>query len=203
MTAGATIAGLESAPTRHAKLIDWVRRIAELTKPDNVKNFKTTWTLQASFGEAAAFIKDWPNAIKGLEAAVADSKVLDSKGMIDMSALQKDRRLQSIIAYYFDLGKCYEEGGAQDKANYQKAMDVFTNVLNATVELKKLWWQCKFEVYRCLDKRGEANDYKELGVAMRSLERKYPDFKEAAACGMQDKLQKLKRDLESSGKIPK
>jgi phosphoenolpyruvate carboxykinase (GTP) len=36
VAATTTIAGLENAPTHHAKLIDWVRRIAQLTKPDRV-----------------------------------------------------------------------------------------------------------------------------------------------------------------------
>jgi phosphoenolpyruvate carboxykinase (GTP) len=37
MTTSATIPGLESAPTKNAKLIAWVREIAELTKPDRVE----------------------------------------------------------------------------------------------------------------------------------------------------------------------
>ncbi|HLK26705.1 MAG TPA: phosphoenolpyruvate carboxykinase (GTP) [Caulobacteraceae bacterium] len=36
MKAGETIAGLENAPTSHAKLVAWVREIAALTKPDRV-----------------------------------------------------------------------------------------------------------------------------------------------------------------------
>jgi phosphoenolpyruvate carboxykinase (GTP) len=37
MTAAATIPGLDNAPTRHAKLVAWVRDIAALTKPDRVE----------------------------------------------------------------------------------------------------------------------------------------------------------------------
>jgi len=37
MTSAATIPGLNEAPTKHAKLIAWVRQIAELTKPDRVE----------------------------------------------------------------------------------------------------------------------------------------------------------------------
>jgi phosphoenolpyruvate carboxykinase (GTP) len=36
VTTVASIAGLESAPTNHRKLVAWVRRIAELTQPDRV-----------------------------------------------------------------------------------------------------------------------------------------------------------------------
>ena len=36
-TAASTIPGLESAPTSNAKLVAWVREIAELTKPDRVE----------------------------------------------------------------------------------------------------------------------------------------------------------------------
>src|SRR5436305_2515399 len=33
---GATIPGLDQAPTKHQKLIDWVRRTAEMTGPDRI-----------------------------------------------------------------------------------------------------------------------------------------------------------------------
>jgi phosphoenolpyruvate carboxykinase (GTP) len=37
MTAAATIPGLDDAPTKHARLIAWVREVAALTKPDRVE----------------------------------------------------------------------------------------------------------------------------------------------------------------------
>jgi phosphoenolpyruvate carboxykinase (GTP) len=37
MTTASTIPGLEQAPTKNAKLVAWVREIAELTKPDRVE----------------------------------------------------------------------------------------------------------------------------------------------------------------------
>jgi phosphoenolpyruvate carboxykinase (GTP) len=37
MTTASTIPGLDSAPTKNAKLVAWVREIAELTKPDRVE----------------------------------------------------------------------------------------------------------------------------------------------------------------------
>src|SRR3954452_2493124 len=37
MTSAATIPGLADAPTRHAKLAEWAREIAALTKPDRVE----------------------------------------------------------------------------------------------------------------------------------------------------------------------
>ncbi|MCW2570244.1 MAG: Phosphoenolpyruvate carboxykinase [Frankiales bacterium] len=37
MTTVSTIAGLDDAPTKHAKLVAWVREIAHLTKPDRVE----------------------------------------------------------------------------------------------------------------------------------------------------------------------
>src|SRR4051812_19504547 len=37
MTTASTIPGLDQAPTKHAKLVAWVREIAQLTKPDRVE----------------------------------------------------------------------------------------------------------------------------------------------------------------------
>jgi phosphoenolpyruvate carboxykinase (GTP) len=37
MTSAATIPGLDNPPTKHAKLVAWVREIAELTKPERVE----------------------------------------------------------------------------------------------------------------------------------------------------------------------
>src|SRR5947209_19847569 len=37
MTSAATIPGLDNPPTKHAKLVAWVREIATLTKPDRVE----------------------------------------------------------------------------------------------------------------------------------------------------------------------
>ncbi len=37
MTTAAQIPGLDAAPTKHARLISWVREIAELTRPDEVR----------------------------------------------------------------------------------------------------------------------------------------------------------------------
>ncbi len=37
MTTASTIPGLDQAPTQNAKLVAWVREIAELTQPDRVE----------------------------------------------------------------------------------------------------------------------------------------------------------------------
>jgi phosphoenolpyruvate carboxykinase (GTP) len=37
MTTASTIPGLDQAPTKNAKLVAWVREVAELTKPDKVE----------------------------------------------------------------------------------------------------------------------------------------------------------------------
>ena len=170
---------------------------AKLCTPDNLKSMKNAWELLTSYGESAGFIKDWPTCQKGLEEAIAEGKILKGN-QLDLDVLQKKEN-QSLLAYYFDLGKCYQALGASDKANYQKAIDVFTNVLGASVEGSRTWWRAKYEYYKCLEARGEANDFKELGVAIKALERKNPDFKEAAKHGMQEKFQKLKTELDAKG----
>src|SRR3712207_9243940 len=37
MTTASTIPGIDEAPTKNAKLVEWVREIATLTKPDRVE----------------------------------------------------------------------------------------------------------------------------------------------------------------------
>jgi tetratricopeptide (TPR) repeat protein len=169
--------------------------LAKLCEPDNLKNFKDAFALLSYEGECSAYIGDWAGCQKSLEAFVTETKLLNN-GQLDLDVLQKNKAL---LAYYFDLGRCYEALGKSDKANYQKAVDVFTNVINTASEESRTWWKAKYEVYRCLDGRGESNDYKELTTAMHALERKYPDFKAAAKHGMQEKLQALKAALEAKG----
>jgi phosphoenolpyruvate carboxykinase (GTP) len=60
-TAASTIPGLESAPTSNAKLVAWVREIAELTKPDRVEwcdGSEQEWQRMTSLlVEAGTFIR--------------------------------------------------------------------------------------------------------------------------------------------------
>ncbi|MEZ0228369.1 MAG: tol-pal system YbgF family protein, partial [Planctomycetota bacterium] len=170
---------------------------AKLAEPEILKSFqKDAWVILAYQAEAAAFIKDWAGALRGFERFLEETKILDARGSIDVGIVGKNKAL---LAYYFDLGKASQMMGANDKANYQKAMDVFSNVINSASEGSVIWWKAKYEIYKTLDKRGEDKDFKELGTAMKALERKFPDFKDAAKAGMQPKFQKLKADLEAKG----
>lgn len=171
---------------------------AKLAEPETLKNFqKDNWVILAYMAEAASFIKDWPTALKAFERFLEETKLIDSRTtQIDVNIVGKNKVL---LAYYFDLGKAYQMMGSSDKANYQKAMDVFSNVVNAASEQSRTWWKAKYELYNTLQKRGDEKDFKELGTAIKALERKYPDFKDAAKGGMQEKFQKLRSDLEAKG----
>jgi len=61
MTTASTIPGLESAPTKNAKLLAWVREIAELTKPDRVEwcdGSEAEWDrLTQQLVDAGTFVK--------------------------------------------------------------------------------------------------------------------------------------------------
>ncbi len=170
---------------------------AKLAEPETLKNMqKDAWVILAYQAEASAFIKDWATSLKAFERFMEEAKILDARGTIDVNIVGKNKAL---LAYYFDFGKAAQMSGSVDKANYQKAMDVFSNVVNSASEGSVIWWKAKYELYKCLDKRGEDKDFKELGTAIKALERKFPEFKEAAKAGMQEKFKKLKADLEAKG----
>jgi hypothetical protein len=185
----------DAGPAKQA-FTDAATIYGKVAKSEAIKSLKDSWKVYVNWGESAGMVKDWATCKEGLEASVAETKTLDSTGKLDPTVLAKNKVL---LAYYYDVGRCYFELGAQDKANYEKAFAVFNNVVNTASERSKYWWRAKLDYFRGLDARGEEKDFNELAAALRAMERNYPKFAEAKKVGLDDKFMALVTKLEGKG----
>ncbi len=111
---------------------------------------------------------------------------------IDQEAL---RAKPELVFAYLEWGVCEREAGVKeaDATRLSRASAIFETLVLGTAAGTKLWWQSKYYQLRTLVDRGE---YEIADVALRSLERNWPEF-DADQHGLRERFGALQRQLEN------
>ncbi len=111
---------------------------------------------------------------------------------IDQEAL---RAKPELVFAYLEWGVCEREVGVKeaDATRLSRASAIFETLVLGTAAGTKLWWQSKYYQLRTLVDRGE---YEIADVALRSLERNWPEF-DADQYGLRERFGALRQQLTS------
>jgi len=135
------------------------------------------------------------------DAAAAYARLFDQETFANLNTRTIDpdaQRAKPELAFAFlEWGVCELQAGTakreRDPARLARASSIFEALVTSTREESRIWWTAKYYQMQCLFQRGE---YDIAKIAMRSLERNWPEF-DGNQFGLQEDLRRLSQELES------
>lgn len=117
---------------------------------------------------------EWAKSKTVAEKLIQDHQLLDKEGKLNVEVLKKSLWL---LGVYLDYGhSLYQLGKAGQKFQFNNALTVHNNVINATGHASEPWWIGHYMAARIRFERGEGDDLRNAGVALSSLEGNNPGF---------------------------
>lgn len=130
--------------------------------------------LARCYGFSASNVEGWQRAKGYYEQLVEGSKLLDSRGRIDINVLKEKPYLLSV---YVELGAVYFElAKLGQKFRFDNAILVFGNVIQVAPRGTEPWWISKCLTISVLFERGAGTDAKLARTILENLEKNFPEY---------------------------
>jgi tetratricopeptide (TPR) repeat protein len=154
-----------------------------------------SYRTRISLARALGFLGRWQDAASHYSELFAQQRFADlNSNTIDPDAL---RAKPELIFALLEWGVVERELGNRESDNSRKnrAASIFGTLVANTTPGTDLWWKSKFYQIQALSDRG---DYETADVAVRQIERDYPDF-DGGKLRLEEKFRALQQELK--GKV--